>query len=164
MVTEIVETAGFVNIHVIIASQRPDASTVLRPRIRANLLARMAFTTADRKNSEVILDREGAEKLGKIAGRAILNDGGTDTIQVPFLDAVLCDRLLEPYRREVESYEQVQEGFISDSIVEQIQGVEPESDGLFDLLNQFQSNQCDKQGFAEDVLGWEDSTGTEGER
>lgn len=97
-VTELVETAGFVNVHVIIASQRPDAGTVLRPRIRANLLCRLAFTTADKKNSEIILDKEGAEKLGKIAGRGLLLDSELHTIQVPYLDPMDCDKLLEPYR------------------------------------------------------------------
>lgn len=106
MVTEIVETAGFVNIHVIIASQRPDATTVLKPRIRANLLTRIAFTTADKKNSEVILDRWGAEKLGRIAGRAILVDSDHHVIQVPYLDVVECDKLLEGYRNEQESKRQ----------------------------------------------------------
>src|SRR5213079_441165 len=101
LVTEIVETAGFVNIHVVIASQRPDATTVLKPRIRANLLCRMAFTTVDKKNSEIILDREGAEKLGKIAGRGLLIDSDSQLIQVPYLDTVKCDELLEPYRKEV---------------------------------------------------------------
>jgi hypothetical protein len=163
MVTEIVETAGFVNVHVIIASQRPDASTVLRPRIRANLLVRMAFTTADRKNSEVILDREGAEKLGKIAGRAMLNDGGIDVIQVPFLDAVECDRLLEPYR-SVDVYEQKQERFVDNCVVEQIQGLESESDSLSDLLGEFQPHKRSQSSFTEDVLGWENIADTKGKR
>jgi hypothetical protein len=102
-VTELVETAGFVNVHVIIASQRPDAGTVLRPRIRANLLCRMAFTTADKKNSEIILDKEGAEKLGKIAGRGLLLDSELHTIQVPYLTAKKCDELLEPYRSVIDA-------------------------------------------------------------
>lgn len=160
LVTELVETAGFVNIHVIIASQRPDASTVLRPRIRANLLARMAFTTADRKNSEVILDREGAEKLGKIAGRGMLNDGDIDVIQVPYLDPVECDKLLEPYRSVDD--EQMSEGYIGSDVIEQIQGTEPQSISVDDLLNEFKSSQCGKPSFEEDVRRWEDSTDTEG--
>jgi hypothetical protein len=140
MVTEIVETAGFVNIHVIIASQRPDAATVLRPRIRANLLARMAFTTADRKNSEVILDREGAEKLGKIAGRGMLLDSDLHVIQVPFLDVVECDKLLEPYRKEVVHDEQNTEGHIDSQVIEPLQSLISESTGLSNMLGEFKSN------------------------
>jgi hypothetical protein len=140
MVTEIVETAGYVNIHIIIASQRPDAATVLRPRIRANLLCRMAFTTADRKNSEVILDREGAEKLGKIAGRGMLNDGDIDVIQVPFLDAVKCDELLEPYRKEVVHDEQNTERHTDREVIEPLQSLISESTGLSNMLGELKSN------------------------
>jgi DNA segregation ATPase FtsK/SpoIIIE-like protein len=158
MVTEIVETAGFVNIHVIIASQRPDAATVLRPRIRANLLCRMAFTTADRKNSEVILDREGAEKLGKIAGRGMLLDSDLHVIQVPYLDVIECDKLLEEYRNE-----QTSEGSIDNAIIEQIQSDESESDSISDLLEKFKSDKCGQSSLEEDVFGYPDFTGPEGE-
>jgi hypothetical protein len=163
-VTEIVETAGFVNIHVIIASQRPDAATVLRPRIRANLLARMAFTTADRKNSEVILDREGAEKLGKIAGRGMLLDSDLHVIQVPYLDVVECDKIMEPYRKEVVDDEQKPEGYIDNKVIEPLQSLISESAGLSDLLGQFKSNQRSEQGTQEITHGWENSTSTEGKR
>jgi hypothetical protein len=141
LVTEIVETAGFVNIHVIIASQRPDASTVLKPRIRANLLSRMAFTTADKKNSEVILDREGAEKLGRIPGRGMLIDSDSHIVQVPYLDAEECDKLLEEYR-----YEQNTEGSIDTGYTGQIQGLQPESTGLDGLPGEFESNKRSEQG------------------
>jgi hypothetical protein len=141
MVTEIVETAGFVNVHVIIASQRPDAATVLRPRIRANLLCRMAFTTADRKNSEVILDREGAEKLGKIPGRGMVLDSDLHVVHVPYLDAVECDRLLEEYRDE-----QNTEGSIDTGYTGQIQGLQPESTGMDGLPGEFESNKRSEQG------------------
>lgn len=152
-VTEIVETAGFVNIHIIIASQRPDASTVLKPRIRANLLTRMAFTTADRKNSEVILDREGAEKLGRIAGRGILIDSDSHIIQVPYLDVVECDKLLEPYRKEEEN-EQDTKGRIDNEVANKIQSLLQESDSLDDLQGQFQPNQCSEQGTEKNVIEW----------
>jgi hypothetical protein len=141
MVTEIVETAGFVNVHVIIASQRPDAATVLRPRIRANLLCRMAFTTADRKNSEVILDREGAEKLGKIPGRGMVLDSDLHVVHVPYLDAVECDRLLEEYRDE-----QNTEGSIDTGYTGQIQGLQPKSTGMDGLPGEFESNKRSEQG------------------
>jgi hypothetical protein len=164
-VTELVETGGFVNVHVILASQRPDASTVLRPRIRANLLCRMAFTTADRKNSEVILDREGAEKLGKIAGRGILNDGDTQVIQVPYIDAVECNELLRPYyNEELINYEQAPEGCDDISITDQIQSLISESISMDDLFAEFKPNQRSQQSFEKDVFGWQDSTDTEGKR
>lgn len=158
-VTEIVETAGFVNVHVIIASQRPDASTVLKPRIRANLLTRMAFTTADKKNSEVILDRFGAEKLGKIPGRGLLIDSDSHIIQVPFLDVVECDKLLSPYQTlEENTNEQVTEGRIDNEITDKIQGLLKESLGLPDLSGEQQPSECSEQGIKEDVIEWGDFT------
>jgi hypothetical protein len=141
MVTEIVETAGFVNVHVIIASQRPDAATVLRPRIRANLLCRMAFTTADRKNSEVILDREGAEKLGKIPGRGMVLDSDLHVVHVPYLDAVECDRLLEEYRDE-----QNTEGSINTGYTGQIQSLQPKSTGMDGLPRELESDKRSEPG------------------
>jgi DNA segregation ATPase FtsK/SpoIIIE-like protein len=140
-VTEIVETAGFVNVHVIIASQRPDASTVLKPRIRANLLSRMAFTTADKKNSEVILDREGAEKLGRIPGRGMLIDSDSHIVQIPYLDVEECDRLLEEYRNE-----QGSKGSSDNRDVNEIQGVQPESISMDGVPGEQQSDQCSEQG------------------
>jgi hypothetical protein len=137
LVTEIVETAGFVNIHVIIASQRPDASTVLKPRIRANLLSRMAFTTADKKNSEVILDREGAEKLGRIPGRGMLIDSDSHIVQVPYMDTEECDRLLGEYRNEQDTKRPIDTGHTG-----QIQGLQPKSTGMDGLPGEQQPDQC----------------------
>lgn len=159
-VTEIVETAGFVNIHVIIASQRPDATSVLKPRIRANLLTRVAFTTADKKNSEVILDREGAEKLGRIAGRGILIDSDSHIIQVPYLDVVDCDRLLEPYRRKQD--EQVEKGYINHEVTDKIQSMLSQSDSLLDLSGELQPDKRGEQGTQEDGNVWLNFTNTEG--
>lgn len=155
-VTEIVETAGFVNIHVIIASQRPDASTVLKPRIRANLLTRMAFTTADRKNSEVILDRYGAEELGKIPGRAILVDSDSHIIQVPFLDVVECDKLLQPYQVEKRGNydEQIEKGSVNSQVTDKIQSMLSQSDSLLDLSEQYEPSQCSEPGTETNVIEW----------
>jgi hypothetical protein len=155
LVTELVETAGYVNIHVIIASQRPDASTVLRPRIRANLLARMAFTTADRKNSEIIIDREGAEKLGKIPGRGILIDSDSYVIQVPLIDAPDCDELLKPYQIEERIIdEQSTKGCINHEVSNKIQSLLQESDSLLDLQGEQQSGECSEPSVKENDFEW----------
>jgi S-DNA-T family DNA segregation ATPase FtsK/SpoIIIE len=162
-VTEIVETAGFVNVHVIIASQRPDASTVLKPRIRANLLARMAFTTADKKNSEIILDKEGAENLGRIPGRGILIDSDSHVIQVPLLDVVDCDELLAPYQVEGDNTsEQDTEGRIDNEVTNKIQSLLTQSDSLSDLQGKYKSSECSKQSVEEDVIEWSDFANTKG--
>jgi hypothetical protein len=99
-VMELVETAGFVNVHVVIATQRPDARTVLRPRIKQGLQARICFRVPDKNNSIVILDEEGAELLPTTKGRAILSDGDKKIIQVPYLTYPQCEELLKPFRSE----------------------------------------------------------------
>jgi hypothetical protein len=99
-VMELVETAGFVNVHVVVATQRPDARTVLRPRIKQGLQLRICFRVPDKNNSIVILDSEGAELLPTKEGRAILSDGDKKIIQVPFLDYPKCEELLQPFRSE----------------------------------------------------------------
>lgn len=98
LVTELVERGGSYNIHCLISAQRPDAKSVLPARVKANLLARICFTTADSNNSIVILDKEGAESLGKIPGRAILQDSDETIVQIPFLDEEECYKLMNPYR------------------------------------------------------------------
>lgn len=161
-ITEIVETAGFVNIHVIIASQRPDASTVLKPRIRANLLTRIAFTTVDKKNSEIILDREGAEHLGKIPGRAILIDSDAHTVQVPYLDVVECDELLKPYRKG-DIDEQEQKGRIDHKVTSKIQSMLQESVSIPSLQGEQQPDQCSESSSKKNVIEWSYYSDPEGE-
>jgi len=131
-VTELVETAGFVNVHVIIASQRPDTKTVLNTRVKANLLCRICFTTADKNNSLLILDREGAEKLGKIAGRAILQNTDSEIVQIPKLDAETAYELLTPFRKEV-PHEQERTGSEDHTVINKVSDLFKESDSDFTL-------------------------------
>lgn len=49
-------------IHMLLGTQRPDAS-VLKGLMKANIPARMAFKTPDKVNSNIILGRSGAEAL-----------------------------------------------------------------------------------------------------
>jgi S-DNA-T family DNA segregation ATPase FtsK/SpoIIIE len=49
-------------IHLILATQRPDAKT-LSPQIKANLVGRVAFRVGSHTNSKIILDDSGAEDL-----------------------------------------------------------------------------------------------------
>ena len=97
-VERLVETAGYVDMHVIIASQRPDAQTVLKARIKANLTTRICFTTMDEMNSKVVLDIPDAARLGKIQGRAVLLDGFPEVVQVPQLTTQAALEMLQPYK------------------------------------------------------------------
>jgi len=97
MVTVIAETAGYLNIHLVIATQRPDATSAIKPRIKANLVTRFAFTTADEANSQIILGTGDAAHLGRIQGRAIFMDGFPNTVQVPYISADFAKELVKPY-------------------------------------------------------------------
>jgi hypothetical protein len=63
--------AGFA---LILATQRPD-SEVLSRQVKANCPTRVAFRTVDGVESRCILDRSGAEKLGRV-GQCLTNAGG----------------------------------------------------------------------------------------
>lgn len=99
LVTTVAETAGYLDVHLVIASQRPDASTVLKPRIKANMLTRLCFKTSDDANSKIVLDLPDAAHIPAVKGRAVLLDGFTEVVQVPFISADSAVALLEPYRR-----------------------------------------------------------------
>lgn len=100
LVQEISETAGYLDIHLVIATQRPDATSVLRPRIRANVLTRVCFQTADEKNSEIVVHTKDAAHLDEIQGRAIVLDGMPNLAQIPYISEDLTAELLRPYRRD----------------------------------------------------------------
>jgi FtsK/SpoIIIE family len=156
-IQELVESAGYVNIHIIISTQRPDARTVLPPRIKSNLLARICFTTADKNNSIVILDQEGAEKLGKIEGRAIFLDSETNIIQVPYITPQECEDLLQPYKKENTNDNKIIEettGPINHDVSNKIQNLFKESIGEISIPPQQQPNECMQQSNEKNVSGW----------
>jgi S-DNA-T family DNA segregation ATPase FtsK/SpoIIIE len=49
-------------VHLLLATQRPDRSTV-PPIVKANLTGKIALQVASQTNSRIILDQGGAEKL-----------------------------------------------------------------------------------------------------
>jgi hypothetical protein len=143
-ITELTETAGFVNVHIIIASQRPDARTVLNPRIKANLMARICLSTADKNNSIVILDQEGAEKLGMKEGRAIYSDSTLNIIQIPHLKATKAYELLNEYRKEDNNESHTNkstEGHTNPTLSNKIQDMFKESTSQIMLPSEHQPNQ-----------------------
>ncbi len=103
-VESLVETAGYLDVHVIIASQRPDAQTVLKARIKANLTTRICFSTTDEANSKVVLDLPDAAKLYKVQGRAILLDGFPEVVQVPYLSTAAATDILKPFVKETDEH------------------------------------------------------------
>lgn len=124
LVIELAETAGYLGIHLIVASQRPDAQTVMKPRIKANMLARLAFTTSDEANSKIILDREGAESLGGKQGRGIFQNGLSSIIQIPYMkDEVSLDLLSSFYveKEKTDDYDEDEKRHIDTPIPKALQ-------------------------------------------
>jgi hypothetical protein len=68
---DIIARGGAVGIHPILATQRP-SSDVVTPRLKSNLVTRIALPVPDRASSMVILDRTGAESIAKTPGRLLI--------------------------------------------------------------------------------------------
>lgn len=94
LVVEIVETGRFVEMHLIIATQRPDGREVISPRIKDNCLTKIAFRMGTKGGSETILGDPAAHNLPHIPGRAILFVNQFRTIQVPFMSKEQCLALI----------------------------------------------------------------------
>jgi hypothetical protein len=92
------ETAGYLDVHIILASQRPDGKDVLKPRIKANLMTRICFKTANEANSNIVLDLPDAAQLPMIQGRAIMLDGFPEQVQVPYVSELTAVQLLKPFK------------------------------------------------------------------
>lgn len=78
-ITRLVVKARACGIHIVLATQRPEAE-FMTGKLRSNFQCRVAFSTADARGSQMILGRKGAEKL-KGNGDGILrtNNGQEQT-------------------------------------------------------------------------------------
>lgn len=78
-ITRLVVKARACGIHVVLATQRPEAE-FMTGKLRSNFQCRVAFSTADARNSQMIIGRKGAEKLkGKGDGIFRTNNGLENT-------------------------------------------------------------------------------------
>jgi hypothetical protein len=150
----IVRKAGYVNIHLIVCTQRADARTTIPPDIKANLGVRLCFSTVDSANSLNILDVEGAEKLGGIEGRAILLDGNMNIVQVPHMTYQQCKRLLNPFKRKDNNGNQDSKGSNDSAISEKVQNMFKESAMSTGVQRQQQPDKHMQQGNEKISNGW----------
>jgi hypothetical protein len=102
VVKTVAEQGGYAGVHLILFTQRPDANEVLNPRIKTNLMAKIAIGASTTSNSKIILDVEepDASKLPKVKGRAILKLDDYMEIQIPEITREQMEKLLQPYRRD----------------------------------------------------------------
>lgn len=98
----LVSKARAAGIHVILATQRPEAE-LLTGNLRSNFRGRVAFAVADRFNSKIILGQKGAEKLkGKGDGLAQMNSG----IPIRFQSALITEEEIKAIVSEIKRNEQ----------------------------------------------------------
>ena len=93
-ITRIAQLARAVGIHMVIATQRP-STKVITGGIKANFPGRIAFKTAQRIDSSIILDRTGANQL---IGRGVmlcLVGNEPERVQCAFVDTPEVERINE---------------------------------------------------------------------
>ena len=94
----IAQKARAVGIHMIIATQRP-SSKVITGLIKGNFPGRVAFAVAQRIDSQIIIDRPGAQQLIGRGDMLFQIDGELTRLQCPFVDTPdivrICDYIKE---------------------------------------------------------------------
>ena len=100
MLNELISLSRAAGIFLYISCQRAD-HTVISPLIKANVGNKICFRTEDSKNSVIVLDKEGAEKL-KGNGNGLLKQGSTFT---EFQGYFITDTEVKKY---ISSFVQVQ--------------------------------------------------------
>lgn len=84
-ITRIAQLARAVGIHMIIATQRP-TTKIITGTIKANFPGRIAFRVGSRIDSQVILDRVGAQQLVGRGDMLYLNGNEPTRVQCAFVD------------------------------------------------------------------------------
>ena len=84
-ITRIAQLARAVGIHMIIATQRP-TTKIITGTIKANFPGRIAFRVGSRIDSQVILDRVGAQQLVGRGDMLYLNGSEPTRVQCAFVD------------------------------------------------------------------------------
>lgn len=103
-IQRITQKARAAGIHLILATQRPDAK-IITGAIKANIPGRVAFKTASAVDSRTILDDSGAENL---IGRGDMLFRGKDGLLIRAQGAWISDEEIENVTRFIEQHANVQ--------------------------------------------------------
>lgn len=82
-----------VGIHLVLATQRPTAD-VVTGNIKANMACRISFSLPSSRDSQVILDESGAERLLRNGDMLLMLEGRLTRLQGYFIDPATIERLL----------------------------------------------------------------------
>ncbi len=93
-IARLAQLARAVGIHLIVATQRPDAK-VITGTIKANFPARIAFKVSSQIDSRTILDAKGAEQLIGKGDMLLSADGNVSRIQCAFVDTPEVERIVD---------------------------------------------------------------------
>lgn len=91
-ITRIAQLARAVGIHMVIATQRP-TTKIITGTIKANFPGRIAFRVGARIDSQVILDRTGAQQLIGRGDMLYLNGGMPMRVQCAFVDTPEVEKI-----------------------------------------------------------------------
>ena len=117
-ICRIAQLARAVGIHMIIATQRPQAS-IISGAIKANFPTRIAFKVSSMMDSRVILDRSGANQLIGKGDMLYLGSAEPVRVQCAFVDT--------PEVNEICAYIAKQQSFLHPLYLPEV--ADPESDG-----------------------------------
>jgi S-DNA-T family DNA segregation ATPase FtsK/SpoIIIE len=93
-IARLAQLARAIGIHLVIATQRPDAN-IITGLIRANFPARIAFRVQSSQNSRIILDAMGAHQLIGRGDMLISVNGEITRVQCALIDTPEVERVTE---------------------------------------------------------------------
>lgn len=120
-ICRIAQLARAVGIHMIIATQRPQAS-IISGAIKTNFPARMAFKVSSMIDSRVVLDRPGAQQLIGKGDMLFLSGSEPVRVQCAFLDT--------PEVMNVCNYIAKQQGYLHPYYLPEVVGEEGDGGGI----------------------------------
>jgi len=94
MISRITARGRNVGIHLILATQRPTA-VIVTGNIKANMACRISFSLPSSRDSQVILDEPGAERLLRHGDMLLMHEGKLTRLQGYYVDPLKIENLLK---------------------------------------------------------------------